>query len=63
MKEKTVPQLLKEFIDGVTKAEAGAAMMIHEHMDPRFFDLRFKLGAIKGATMKLIKRGKSLHVR
>ena len=63
MNKSSVPHLLSLFIDGISKAEAAAGMLLHEHQDPRFFDLRFKLGAVKGATLKIAKQATGVKVR
>jgi len=63
MKQDSTPMLLKKFIDGITKAEAASAQMVHNHLDPRFFDLRFKLGAIKGASLGIAKRATGVNIK
>ena len=63
MKQDSVPTLLKKFLSGISQAEAAAGMLVHEHIDPRFIDLRFKLGAIKGATIQIAKKATGVQVR
>lgn len=61
-----VPGLLAKFVDGITKAEGGAAQMIHQHQDPRFIPIHDKLFKIKSKCISIaIKatRTKVTHVR
>lgn len=62
MKEDRVPALLSKFMDGISKAEGGAAQMVHQHMDPRFIPIRDKLTLIKQKCITIAMKASGLKV-
>lgn len=59
-----VPGLLKEFVDGVRKAEGAAQQMVHQHEgDPQWIALYQRLTAIKERTIKIAMRANGVKVQ
>lgn len=49
-------------MDGISKAEGGAAQMVHQHMDPRFIPIRDKLTLIKQKCITIAMKASGLKV-
>lgn len=45
-KERTLPIVLGQFLEGITQAMGGATHMIHHHQDSRWFHIRAILEAV-----------------
>lgn len=53
MTEKTTPQLLSDFIEGLNEMIGAAGVMIHHHQDLRWHFMRQILEETKGAVVNL----------
>lgn len=60
MAKPTQPQLLSEFIDGLTKAIGASWQLCHAHQKPQFLPIRDKLELVKRKCVDIAVRG-SIH--
>lgn len=58
-----IPGILKEFVDGITKAVGGAGQMVHHHQDPRFIPLYQRLSLIREKTIKIAMKATGIEVK
>ncbi len=53
MTQKTTPQLLTDFVEGLNEMIGAAGVMIHHHQDLRWHIIRENLEFVKNAIVKL----------
>jgi hypothetical protein len=62
MTEEKQTEILKRFIDGLTKSSGAAAQMVHSHQDPRFLPIKEKLIAVRDKAINMAIKGSGIKV-